>query len=221
MRSGWERLAALAGIVAVVLWIVGALVLGEPPEEEEGQGAAATAADVLRWYQDESGTILAGGFIFQLGALSFFIYLVALRMRLADAEGANGFLTLLASGAGIAGAIFLLALPGPDMSGALNEEELSAEGALALRNIDDVFFIGTQLSAALFVAAAGLVAVRLQALPAWLGWASFPLALWLLLPPIGWAGLILGMPLWILATSVLLYLSPPAAGSPRPAAPPG
>lgn len=221
MRSGWERLAALAGIVAVVLWIVGALVLGEPPEEEEGQGAAATAADVLRWYQDESGTILAGGFIFQLGALSFFIYLVALRMRLADAEGANGFLTLLTSGAGIAGAIFLLALPGPDMSGALNEEELSAENALALRSIDDVFFIGTQLSAALFVAAAGLVAVRLQALPAWLGWASFLLALWLLIPPIGWAGLILGMPLWILATSLLLYLRPPAARSPRPAAPPG
>jgi hypothetical protein len=219
MRWRWERIAALAGIVAVVLWIVGVIVQGEPPEEDEEQGAAATAIELLSWYQDETDTILAGGFIFMLGVLFFLVYLVALRLRLADAEGANGFLTLLASAAGIAMAIFMLAAPGADMTAALSEDELLPASAMALRNVSDVFFLGAELSAALLVAAVGLLAVRLRALPVWLGWISFLLALLLLILPIGWAGLIFGMPLWILATSVLLYLRVPAA-TPRAAPPP-
>ena len=210
MRWRWERLAALAGIAAVALWIVGLVVQGEPPEEkDEGASPGSGGADVLRWYNDETDTILAGGFIFQVGVLFFLIFLVALRLRLASVEGGSGFLTLLASGAGIAMAVFLLAAPGGDMAGAINDEELTPDSALALRFISDALFVGAELSAALFVAATGLLAVRLRALPVWLGWISFALALLMLIPPIGWAGLVFGMPLWILATSVLLYLRAP------------
>jgi hypothetical protein len=208
MRRDWQRLAALAGIAAVVLGIVGIVVQGEPPEERD-EAASALGADLLRWYSDETDTILAGGFIFQLGALFFLIFLVALRGRLGTVEGPNGFLTLLASGAGIALTVFFLAAPGGDMAGASNDEELTPESALALRLLGDGFFIGAQLSAALFVAATGLLIVRLRALPVWLGWFSFVLALLLLIPPIGWAGLIFVMPLWIIATSLALYLRAP------------
>jgi hypothetical protein len=210
MRWGWERLAALAGIAAVAFWIVGLVVQGEPPEEEgEGASPGSGGADVLRWYTDETNTILAGGFTFQVGVLFFLIFLVALRLRLASVEGGSGFLTLLASGAGIAMAVLLLAAPGGDMAAAINDEELTPDSALALRFISDALFVGAELSAALFVAATGLLAVRLRALPVWLGWISFLLALLMLIPPIGWAGLVFGMPLWILATSILLYLRAP------------
>jgi hypothetical protein len=206
----WERLAALTGVVAVGLWIVGFLVMGEPPEEEGEEASGGGGTDVLAWYNDETNTILAGGFIFQLGVLFFLIFLVSLRIRLAGFEGGSGFLTLLSAGAGIALAVLLLVSPGGDMAGAINEDELTPDSALALRTIGDAFFIGAQLSGALFVAATGLLAVRLRALPAWLGWISFALALLLLIPPIGWAGLVFVMPLWIIGTSVLLYLSAPS-----------
>jgi uncharacterized protein (DUF58 family) len=52
--------------------------------------------------------------------------------------------------------------------------------------------------------------VRLRALPVWLGWVSFLLALLLLILPIGWVGVVFGLPLWMIATSVLLYLRAPA-----------
>jgi len=165
----------------------------------------------------ETDTILAGGFIFQVGVLFFLIFLVALRARLGAVEGPNGFLTLLASGAGIVLAVFLLAAPAGDMAGAVNDEELTPDSALALRLVGDGLFIGAEVSAALFLAATGLLVVRLRALPVWLGWISFALALLLLIPPIGWAGVVFGLPLWLIATSVLLYLTEPAPREARPA----
>jgi hypothetical protein len=203
MRWEWERLAALAGIVAVVLWVVGVLIAGEVPDEAE---------EILTRFQEESGRILAGGFIFQLGALFFFIFLGALRLRLFAAEGPTGFLTAIAFAAGVAVAIFLLGVPGGEMSAALAEEDLDASSALALANISDLFFIGAELSAALLLVAVGLLILRYGPMPRWLAWVSFVLALLLLIPPIGWAGLLFGFPLWVLAVSVLLWMRP--AGEP-------
>jgi len=107
--------------------------------------------------------------------------------------------------------------PAGDMAGALNDEELTPDSALALRLVGDGLFIGAEVSAALFLAATGLLVVRLRALPVWLGWISFALALLLLIPPIGWAGVVFGLPLWLIATSVLLYLTEPAPREARPA----
>jgi hypothetical protein len=117
-------------------------------------------------------------------------------------------LSTLAFASGVAVVIFLLGLPAGDMAGALSNEELEPQAAQALSSLGDVFFIGAELSAAVLLFAVGLLAVRLRVLPVWLGWASFVIALWLLIPPIGWAGLLLGVPLWTLVTSVLLYLRP-------------
>lgn len=204
MRWEWERLAALAGIVAVVLWVIGIFVSGETPDE---------ALEVLRRFQEDSGRVLAGGFTFQLGALFFLIYLGALRLRLFAAEGPAGFLTAIAFAAGVAVGIFLLALPGGEMTGAINEGDLDPSSALALGNVADLFFIGAELSAALLLVATGLLILRYGPMPRWLAWVSFVLALWLLIPPIGWAGLLFGFPLWVLATSVLLWMG----GAQRPA----
>ena len=203
MRWGWERLAALAGIVAVVLWIVGVSVL-----EVLGVGDVETPDEVLAFYQDDEQGILASGFIFQLGALFFLVFLSALRSRLWRIEGGSGMLSTLAFASGVAVAIFLLGLPAADMGGALSNDELVPEAAQALHNLGDAFFIGAELSAAVLLFAAGLLAVRRRALPVWLGWASLVIALWLLIPPIGWAGLLIGVPLWTLVTSVLLFLRP-------------
>ena len=212
MRWGWERLAALAGIVAVALWIAGVAVEESTTGREEDD-----AEGLLARYQNETDTVLASGFLLQLGALFFLVFLIALRSRQFLAEGGSRPLTALAFTGGVGVALFMLAAPGAEMSGAINKEEISAETALTLSNIGDIFFIGAELSAVPFLAASGLLAVRMRALPAWWGWLSLVLALWLVILPIGWAALIFGFPLWVLLTSVLLYLRPSTAPVSTPA----
>jgi hypothetical protein len=195
----WERPAALAGVVAVVLWVVGTFVSGEAPDE---------AVELLGRFQDDEGRVLAGGFIFQLGALFFLIFVGALRLRLFTAEGPNGLLTAIAFGAGLAVGIFLLALPGGEMAAAINSDDLDPSSALALGNVGDLFFIGAQLSAALLLTATALLILRYGPMPRWFAWVSFALALVLLIPLIGWAALLVGVPLWTLAAAVLMWMRP-------------
>lgn len=214
MRWGWERLAALGGVVAVVFWVIGILV----QESSDVPGDDATGDEVLAWFSGDDQTILTSGFIFMLGGLFFFVFLAALRVRLLEAEGPVGFLTALVYGTGIVAAFSILMLPAPDMAGALSEDELTADAALAVNNLGDMFFLGAELTSALLVAATGLILIRTRALPVWLGWVSLLLALWLLIPPIGWAGLLLGVPLWTILVSVLLWMRP--AGEPAPPAAP-
>jgi hypothetical protein len=215
MRWGWERLAALGGVVAVALWVIGVLII----ESSDMPGDDATGSEALSWYTNDEQTILAGGFVFMLGALFFLIFLGALRSRLVAAE-ATGFLTPIAFAGGIGVGLLLLMLPAADMAGALSNDELNPDAALAVSSLGDMFFIGAELSAALLLAVAGLLFVQTRVLPAWLGWASFVVALWLLIPPIGWAGLLLGVPLWTILVAVLLWLRPagervPPAGAPQ------
>jgi len=210
MRWGWERLAALGGVVAVALWVIGVLI----QESSDMPGDEPTGEEMLSWYVNDDQTILAAGFVFMLGALFFFIFNGALRVRLFEAEGAAGFLTAIAYGAGVAVGILLLMLPAPDMAGALSKDELTGDAALAVNTLGDMFFLGAELSAALFLVAAGLLFIQTRVLPAWLGWVSLLVALWLLIPPIGWAGLLLGLPLWTILVSVLLWLRPAGEAGP-------
>jgi hypothetical protein len=213
MRWGWERLAALAGIVAVALWIAAVAVEESTtgPEDDDAEG-------LLARFQNEADTVLASGFLLQLGALFFLVFLVALRSRQFVGEGGSGTLTALAFAGGVGVALFMLAAPGAEMSAAINEEELTAETALTLNNVGDIFFLGAELSAVPFLAASGLLAVRRRVMPVWWGWLSLVVALWLLILPIGWAALIFAFPLWVLLTSVLLYLRPSTTPASTPAA---
>src|ERR687897_354241 len=74
-------------------------------------------------------------------------------------------------------------------------------------------------AAALLLAATGFAILRYGALPRWLAWISFLFALWLLIPPIGWAGLLVGVPLWTIIVTLLLWMRP--GGEPVAARPPG
>jgi hypothetical protein len=56
--------------------------------------------------------------------------------------------------------------------------------------------------------ASGIVALRYGALPRWLAWVQFLVALVLLSGVIGWAALIFAFPLWVLLVSYLLWSKP-------------
>jgi hypothetical protein len=75
----------------------------------------------------------------------------------------------------------------------------------ALVRTGDAFFGGAVLFSIPMLVATGLAVLRTSALPRWLGWASLALALVMAVPPLGFFGLVLGLPLWTLAVSVLLF----------------
>jgi hypothetical protein len=199
-RWGWERLAALSGLIAVALWVIGVVL------EEVSNLPGEDPNEILSWFQDESNTILSGAFIFMLGSLFFLIFVGALRVRLVRAESESAFLSAIAFGAGLVVVALTLLIPGPNLAGALAKDDLTPEAAQALTVVDDAFFVGAELAAALLLIATGLAILRYGALPRWVAWISFLFALWLLIPPIGWAGLLVGVPLWTIIVAVLLWM---------------
>jgi hypothetical protein len=201
-----ERYAPLTGAVAVVLWVLG-IIIGESATDD---GSPTT---LLNSYRHDEGQILLGGFLWLLGTFFFFWFLGSLRTRLLAVDGGSGRLSSVAFGGGLAAAIFGLALPGPDMSAAIADgADLSTQAATALNVMGDVFFIGAEMSAAVLLAAVGLLALR-GAFPRWVGWLSLLIALVLIVLPIGWAGLIFAFPLWTLLMTYLLWKSPTADSS--------
>ena len=204
--ASWERYAPLAGVLAVVLWLIGIIVLETAVEMK-------TPATLLDSYRNEEGSILLGGFLWVLGTFFFFWFLGSLRARLAAAEGGVQRLTAIAFGGGVAAAVFGFAMPGPDMAASIADDaDLSGPAAEAIRIIDDVFFLGAEMSAAVLLAASGLHALRTGSLPRWLAWVSLVVALALIILPIGWAALLFAFPLWVLVVSYLL-LERTAAGA--------
>ena len=199
----WERYAPLTGVLAVVLWLIGIIVLETAVEMK-------TPATLLDSYRNEEGSILLGGFLWLLGTFFFFWFLGSLRARLAAAEGGVQRLTALAFAGGVSAAVFGFAIPGPDMAAAIADGgDLSGPAAEAIRVVSDVFFLGAEMSAAVLLAATGVHALRTGSLPRWLAWASLLIALALIVLPIGWAALLFAFPLWVLIVSYLVWSASP------------
>ena len=200
MRQKPERWAAYAGVLAVVLWIVGIIV------QESGGVAAdgATDAEYLARIQDDTNAILTGGWIFMLGCLAFLVFAIVLRDRLAAAEGGSRLFTNIAFVGAVAVGVFGLLVSGPEIAAAISSDDISASTAGALSHLGDAFFVAAELSAILLMLGAGTIALRTALMPKWWGWFSFLLAIVLVIGPIGWAGLIFGMPLWVLGTTFFL-----------------
>ena len=200
MRN-WERHAPLSGALAVILWIVGTALLDAVESADSG-------AELLAAFEDHEGRTLLGGILFLIGTALFVWFLGSLRSRLLAAEGGDGRLTALAYGGGIATAVCLALLPGPEMAGAISHEDLDASAAAALGSMGDAFFFGAEYLLPVLLVASALIALRYGALPRWLAWAQLLLTLVLLSGVIGWAGLIFVFPVWVLVVSILLWRAP-------------
>lgn len=212
MRQKPERWAVYTGVLAVLLWLVGIVV------QESGNipGEGASDAEYLRYVNDDANTILTGGWIFMIGCLAFLVFAIVLRDRLAEAEGGSRLFTNIAYLGAVAVGAFGLLLPGPEIAAAISADDISASTAAALSNLSDGFFVAAELAAVLLMLGTGMVALRSALLPKWWAWVSFLLALVLVIGPIGWAGLIFGLPVWTLVTTFFLVRREDVA--PRPVA---
>jgi hypothetical protein len=180
-----RRLGAASGLLSIALLSVGSDVLG-------GNSA---------------------GILVELFGFAFFLFFLgSLWACLRDAEGAGGWLSATAFGAGVAEFAVKLGSGAPLLATMANKG-MDPEIARALIAINDASFLLTFLPLAVMLSATAVVAIRWGALPRWLGWMAAVTALGLLgglaagiLDPYAqWAVVpMLLYALWIVAASIVL-----------------
>ncbi len=208
-----EKYGALAGIVFVVLNIIGSVLMGSPPASDDSD------AKILEWFVDKDSGIKTSVFLGAISVIFMFWFLGTLWRHMSKAEGGNNRVAVV-SAAGLIG------------SGALWMGASAIQATVALRIDTDGGGAGPFMYAlsGVFMAAAGafvathllatnLLALRTKWLPSWhagiglLAGAGFV---------IGSAGtmtdsggiMMIGMisflvwSLWIILTAVQMYRKP-------------
>jgi hypothetical protein len=201
MNPSENRRWALVGPLTVALWVVGIILINN-----NGPADHATGSQILAWYKSDADTIVLGDWLFMLGCLGFVTFVAGLRVRLTEAAGRGSQLPMLALvGAGMAAVCGMLTA-GVDLAGGIDKNDIDPATAATFHHSVDIFFVGAELAAILPLAAVAILAWRTRVLPRW--WAAFAglVAVVLIVGPIGWLGLIFGVPLWTLGTSLLVLL---------------
>ena len=198
MTSKWERLAPLAGALAVPFWLVGVILISTKAKGSEGP-------KILASYQHHSDGILLAGFLWSLGVILFIWFLASLRSHYLAAEGGTGRVTSIVWGGGLIASTIAFLIPAADEVGALNKDKIDASGAAVLHHFSDAFFVGAEYSLSLLFLASAILILRYATLPRWLGWVSILIGVVLLIGPIGWAAFIFATPIWTIIVSIQLY----------------
>lgn len=193
-----NRRWAFAGPITVGLWILGVFLVtkGQP-------GNHATGGQILGFYKSHTNTILLGGWFFMLGCLGFVTFVSGLRARVMD--GASQLAGLAFAGATMTG-VFGMLFAATDVAGAIDKTEISTATAATFHHAGDLFFVCAELSAVLVVGSVAIMAWKTRVLPRWWTVYSGLLVVVLVAGPIGWLGLIFGLPIWTLGTSLFVLL---------------
>jgi hypothetical protein len=199
-----ERLSALAGILAVALWVAAVAVTQGEHIGLAGGLPEEGADETLAYFRENESSVVTASTLFMVGSLLFMWFIGVLRARLVAAEGRAGTFAAIAFAGGLATAIFALGMPTGGLVAALNANDIGAQTAEALNALETAFLIGAELAAIVLLVGGSVVSLRTAVLPRWWAVVSILLALWLLILPIGWAGLLVGLPVWTVVTSVLL-----------------
>jgi Domain of unknown function (DUF4386) len=202
------RLAALSGLVAVVLLFAGSAG-GSSPD------LGASQTKIAAWVAGQHATTgaYATGMLELLGILAMVVFAATLWTALRRAEGGDGPLAATAFGAGLISATLKLAsFPAAFAAVWRSRQGLDPQLATALVDMNNVAFVLTWAVDAVMVGAAATVILRGNMLPRWLGWfgavaasvslVSTPVAD--KVPPVG----ILLTFAWIIATSIVLVRRP-------------
>ena len=204
----WDRYAPLTGIAAVVLWVLGIFLeeASDPPRDEDERSGEA----LMTWFTDNETEIVVANVIFIVGCLAFMWFIASLASSLRAVEGLPGRLSSLAFAGGMLAGFSLIVSAASRVQGAIEGDDLTPDSALTLDMVGNMFFGGAEMTGVLLMLGAALAILRTRLLPAWLAWFSLFLAVLLLIVPIGWIGVIAGLPIWTLITSVLLFRRPAA-----------
>ena len=198
----WDIVGALTGIVFVVLLIIS--VAFTPGIRDDIDSITSTpAAEAANVLVDRSGQVKIGSFIGLFGYFFFFGFLAYFRSRLQQAEGEGGWLTSMAYGGGLVTAVVLMGFVSLDLATTAVEDygpDTQVAKALIALKWWYLWVLAPPMIA--FTLGASLVIVRYAALPRWIGWIGFPVAVTLFVP---WFGFSVAMA-WILVVSIVMLI---------------
>ena len=177
-RRRWEQVGAAGGIVFVVLQLLSQALIqagGSEPAFE------ASAAEIETFFMNRNIQLaLTGGYLSVLSIVAFFWFLGALWARLRRAEGEPGWLSLVAFASGLAGMAAILGSGGWELAILRLGDGLEAEILQLLFDLGNFAFAAYWVALAGMLLAAGVVTIRDDALPRWLGWFGLLVAVALL-----------------------------------------
>lgn len=193
----------LSAVGTVLLWGIGVLIAvgltNEPNDNVSDQ-------QFLTYVQHHDNAIITGSWLFMAGCVTFVVFGAFLRDRLMRYEGGGGIASSIAYAGTIGVGVSALGFFAPKAAAAISASDISPATAGAAFHLTDAFFMSTELLAILPTAAVAVIAFRTGVLPRWWAVVSALVAVLLFIGPIGWAGLIFGMPLWTLGTGCMLGL---------------
>ena len=212
-EAKWERWGALAGVVFVVLAVIGGFIGGSPPKTSD------SAEKIAKYFQDNQGNLKVGAYLTGLALVPLLWFLGTLFGRLRRAEGGAGRVSGIALTGGIAAAA--IAMVG---NGLVAYSALHPEASAGSYKISSVLLGYAAFAIAVLVAATSIVVLRTGLLPSWFGWAGEALAIaWLIgaasvstestaIFTIGFVVFLLWA-VWLVVLSVLLYRTQQTATS--------
>lgn len=164
----WWRLAGVAGIVWLVLFIVGAFVIqGDSPDSTQ------TIAEIKSYWASDAGKYLVSDFIISVSFVFFFVpFFVGLRWFLGTTEDGPPVLSWIMMVGGVA--ILTLGGAAGGFEGSLavaakNNVQIDDSTTMALVLASSYAFAVGQLAIALFLASAGMLVVRSGIIWRWSG----------------------------------------------------
>jgi len=160
----WRQLAGLAGIIGVILFVVGFGLGADAPTAND------SVDDVRAWFGDNGSRWLAASYLIGIGAVIFLVpFFLGLRSVLAEAEGGEAMWTQL----GFFGGALFIVLAGAGMTywGVLGLaiDELDDGTVMALMHADLFAFSLIALALVIYFVGSGLVSLRTGVLWGWLG----------------------------------------------------
>jgi hypothetical protein len=201
--------APLGGLVFAVLAVVGNALQGSTPDLH---GDADAVAD---FYSDKATAIAIGMMLSIISVFFLAWFIAALRRHLELSEGADGWISPLAGGGGVATLALLAAGFSLNSAGALRARESGIAPDVAAVFYDSSLVLtglAASIAMAVLLAATAVITLKFGALPRWFGWVSAVLTVLGIVTPVAFV-LSLLFPLWVGVAAVLLVRR-----SPHPAA---
>jgi hypothetical protein len=206
---GLARFAPLTGVAFVVLLIPVFFLGGEPPDADE------KLPKVLDFWKSNDSELIIGALLAGIAAVFLLWFSGVLRSELRTAEGGTGRVSTTAYAGGIVLATWIAFSASIQFAAADTAGDVAPAVTQTLSVLNTDAFFGFAVGTATILFAAGGLFIRTGFLPGWLGWISVLLGI-AALTPAGFVAFI-GLMIWIVAVSIVLFRRTPAA--PTPAAP--
>ncbi len=211
--SAWSRLAPWAGIAFAILFVAGFFIHGETPDNDD-------AAEWQAYWDDSDNRTQAiiGAYLMILGLFAFLWFSRDLLARV----GEHPLLRSIGQGAStlMVGTMLIAVIIGTTIAGSVEFGDATVPESADLAIQLDQLAIGLLLlpgclSGAVFIGVVSELARRSNALPTWLVWAGYVVAV-LQLVSFLFVPLAL-IPLWALVTAIVLLLRARSASAPAAA----